>query len=69
MYGMTTSARHQAHIVLSDALRDRIDALKVHLESRNSNIPLDRSKVIRILLDRACSAVEAEIAASERAGA
>jgi hypothetical protein len=62
---MTTSAKHHAHIVLPDALRDRIDALKPHLEGRNSNIPLDRSKVIRILLDRACSEIEAEIAASE----
>lgn len=66
---MTTSAKHQAHIVLPDALRDRIDALKAHLESRNSNIALDRSKIIRILLDRACSELEAEIAASGRAGA
>jgi hypothetical protein len=61
---MSTSAKHQAHIVLPDALRDRIDALKEHLETRNSYIPLDRSKVIRILLDRACSEFEAEIAAS-----
>lgn len=63
---MRTSAKHQAHIVLPDALRDRIDSLKAHLESRNSNIPLDRSKVIRILLDRACSDVEAEMAAAKR---
>jgi len=66
---MTPSAKHQAHIVLPDGLRDRIDALKAHLESRNSNIPLDRSKVIRILLDRACSDVEAEMAAAKRPGA
>lgn len=47
-------------LVLPHALRDRIDALRGPLSTQLS-VPLDRAKVIRLLLDRGASLVEREI--------
>lgn len=47
-------------LVLPHALRDRIDALRGPLSAQLS-VPLDRAKVIRLLLDRGASLVEREI--------
>jgi hypothetical protein len=47
-------------IILPHELRDRIDALRDPLSERLA-VPLDRAKVIRLLLDRGASLVEREL--------
>lgn len=55
--------KHDVHLTvrLPQALQDRIEAVQVEMSKRLSGVEMDRSRIVRLALERGTEVIEKEL--------